>query len=119
MSGAGSKLKGRNGVTIITVLITINFVLLLLLISPLGRSRELYTAIRDSGFGPLATTWVPVWFALTTLIATVLYFWRKLRRQDVVEQPAPRRALDGVLLLGWWIAIMLACLYAFMMGMGG
>jgi hypothetical protein len=117
MSSAGSQLKERK-VALVRILITINFVLFLVLISPLGRSRELYRAIRDAGFGALATTGLPVWFALTTLIATALHFWRKVRKQDVVEQPLPKRTLDGVLLLAWWIVLVVACLYAFMVGMG-
>jgi|SRR5579872_6436340 len=119
MSSAASQLNGGKGVVPFRILITINFVLFLLLISPLGRSRELYRLIRGSGFGALATTGLPLWFALTTLIATALYFWRKVRKQDVAEQRLSKRTIDGVLLLAWWIVLVVGCLYAFMMGMGG
>lgn len=119
MSSAGLQLNERKGPAIVRILITINFVLLLLLISPIGRSRDLYRHMRGAGFGFLATTGLPLWFALTTLIATALHFWRKVKQEDGVKQPLPKRTLDGVLLLAWWIALLVTCLYAFMMGMGG
>jgi hypothetical protein len=90
MSSAASQLNERTGAALVRILITINFVLLLLLISPIGRSRDLYRDIRGGGFGVLATTGLPLWFALTTLIATALHFWRKVRKQDVVEHRCQR-----------------------------
>lgn len=119
MSSAGSQLGKRKGIALGRMLITINFVLFLLLISPFGRSRQLYSAIRDAGFGALATIGLPLWFAVTTVIATALYFSRRARKSDPVEQPKRTRILDGALLLLWWIVLIVTCLYAFMMGMGG
>ena len=120
MSSVGSQLSGPKGAALIRILIAINFVLFFLLISPIGRSRQLYESIRNAGFGALATTALPLWFAGTTLIVTVLYSWRRLKKSGVVAERPPRRGrLDGVLLLAWWIVLIVVCLYAFMMGMGG
>jgi len=61
-----------------------------------------------------------VWFIGATLFATVVYFWRRLRKSDVIAGEPPRKGrLDGALLLAWWIVLIVACLYAFMMGMAG
>ncbi len=86
MSSAGSQLSGRIGAVLIRILIPINFVLFLVLISPVGRSRQLYKGIREAGFGPLAATALPLWFAGTTLIVTALYFWRRIKKSDVVAE---------------------------------
>jgi len=37
----------------------------------------------------------------------------------VVGEPRKKATLDGVLLLVWWIVVILVCLYAFSLGMGG
>ena len=103
----------------IRIPIAINFVLLLVLISPVGRSRELYTTMRNAGFAPLITM-LDYWIVGTTLIATVLFFWRRMRKSHVVVgEPRKKATLDGVLLLVWWIVVILVCLYAFSLGMGG
>jgi hypothetical protein len=118
MSRAGSQLRGRKPAFLIRILLGINFLFFLLLVSPFGRSRQLYKSIREAGFGALATTGLPLWFGGTTLIVTTLYLWGRIRRWDSVSEH-PRKAFDGVLLLAWWIVLIVACIYAFMMGTGG
>lgn len=97
---------------LIRILIVSDFALFALLISPLGTSRALYKAMRTSGWAGPITTAEQVWVVGTTLLATVLFFWRKFKSDKVTR-------VDGVLLLAWWIVLTLACMYAFMMGMGG
>lgn len=120
MSGVDSQSSGRRAANLVRVLIAMNFVLFLLLIGPAGRNRELYKAIREAGFAPLITTALPLWVAGTTLFVTALFFWRVIKKSDGVRgQTSKNGTLDGVLLLVWWIVLIVACLYAFMMGMGG
>ena len=91
-----------------------------MLISPVGRNRNLYKAMRGTGFAALITTALQVWVVGATLFVTALFLWRKTRKSDAVMGQQPRKAPpDGVLLLTWWIVLGLACLYAFMMGLGG
>jgi len=97
----------------------INFVLFLLLISPAGRNRELYKSMREAGFSAVIATALQLWVVGTTLFATAFFFRRMKKLDGVAGQALKNPPLDGVLLLAWWIVLVVACLYAFMMGMGG
>jgi len=119
MSSVDSQSRIRRSINITRVLFSINFVIFLLLIGPVGRNREIYKTIRESGFAPLMAA-VPLWFVGTTLFVTALFVWKKIKKSNEVTGQAPRNAaLDGKLLLIWWGILILSCLYAFMMGMGG
>jgi hypothetical protein len=120
MNSADSQPSRRGAANPTRVLIIINYLLFFLLISPVGRNREFYKGIRAAGLAPLVTTTLPLWVIGTTLFVTALFLWRMVKRSNAVAGRVPRNAtLDGVLLLVWWIVLILACLYAFMMGMGG
>ena len=119
MSSVGSQLSGSKGAVLIRILVVVNFVLFFLLISPAGRNRNVYKALSDAGFAASITIAVQVWFVGATLFATVLYLWRRFKTSNVVVEQPGRGRLDGVLLLAWWIVLIVACLYAFMLGMGG
>jgi hypothetical protein len=59
-----------------------------------------------------------VWIVGSTLIATVLFgmiLWKN--RQAAVPIGSSRR--EGILLLTWWVVLLGACAYGFMIGMGG
>jgi hypothetical protein len=97
---------------LIKILIISDFALFALLISPLGTSRALYKAMKTSGLaGPISTA-EQIWVVATTLLSTALFFWRKFKSDGVTR-------IDGILILTWWIVLAFACMYAFMMGMGG
>jgi hypothetical protein len=120
MSIVSSQPAGRISSRLIRVPIIINFVLFLMLISPVGRNRNFYKAMRGTGLAAFITTALQVWVVGATLFVTSLFLWRKIRKSDAVMGQPPRKApLDAVLLLAWWIVLVLACLYAFMMGLGG
>jgi Ca2+/Na+ antiporter len=68
--------------------------------------------MKTSGLAGPITTAEQIWVVGTTLLATVLFFWRKFKSDGVTR-------VDGFLLLAWWIVLTFACMYAFMMGMGG
>ncbi len=109
----------RRPLSLITVLLSTNFALFVLLISPLGRSRGLYNAIHEAGLAVWLTA-LPLWFGGTTLFVTALFFWKAIKKPNQVSDEKPKNTrLDGLLLLAWWIVLILACMYAFMMGMGG
>lgn len=104
----------------VRVPLLINFVILLALISPLGTSRKLYKAEREAGIAAPITLALQVWVVESTLFATTVFVWGRLKKSDTISgnRWKPTK-LDGGLLLVWWILIVLSCLFAFMMGMGG
>jgi hypothetical protein len=113
MNTANSNPNPVKSSKLVQILMIINFGLFALLISPLGRSRALYKAGRESGLALPIITALQVWIVGATLFATALFFWRKARRSGAGTR------LDGTLLIAWWLVLVFACLYAFNMGMGG
>ena len=113
------KANANGGVMLFRVPIIINFVLLVLLIGP-GNSRKLYQALGGAGLANLIILAIQLWVVGATLFATALFVWRQFKKSNPeTKQPAKGTKQDGVLLLTWWIVLILACLYAFNMGMGG
>jgi hypothetical protein len=119
MSDGESKSSARSDSKLIRVPLTINFILLLALIGP-GSSHKLDLALRRAGLANAITLALQAWFVGSTVFATAFFIRRLVKKSDAVPGEPPRSAtFDSVLLLVWWIAVILACLYAFMMGMGG
>ena len=97
----------------------INFFLLLLLIGP-GRSHKLDLLLRKTGLADVITVALQRWFVGATFLATAVFVWGQFKTSDRETQEATKtKTLDGAMLLGWWIALVAMCLYAYMMGMGG
>jgi hypothetical protein len=119
MSSVGSTLNPQRGVKPVRVIVIINFVLMLALIGP-GSSHKLDLALRRAGLANLITLSLQVWVVGSTILATALFVRALVKGPDTFagkpQRPAP---LDLVLLLAWWIVMILLCLFAFMMGMGG
>ena len=110
MNNTKSQSTNRRPPSLTRVLIASNFALFLLLLSPIGRSRDLYKAVHDAGFTVLFAA-IPLWFGGTTLLVTTLFFWRAIRKSDEVSAEALRnKRLDSVLLVAWWIVLILACM---------
>jgi hypothetical protein len=105
---------------LVRVPLLINFMLLFSLLSPLGTSRKLYKAERAAGIAASITLTLQVWVIGTTLFATAVFVWARIKRSDPVTGKRWKPAkFDWGLLVFWWILIVLLCLFAFMMGMGG
>jgi hypothetical protein len=99
--------------------IIINFVLLVALIGP-GSNRAFYFASKKAGVAASITLALQIWFVASSLFATTLFVWSLLRKSDVTEAKTLRpKRLDWILVLTWWATVVILCLYAFMMGMGG
>src|SRR5260370_40615196 len=92
MSIVSSEPAGRISSRLIGVQIIINFVLLLMLISPVERNRNLYKAVRGTGLAALITTAPQVWVVGATLFATTLFLWRRIRKSDAIIGQPPRKA---------------------------
>jgi hypothetical protein len=73
MDTANSYSIGRRDANLLRVLIAINFVILLVLISPVGTSREFYKAIRNSASANAVFRSIQVWVVASTIIATALF----------------------------------------------
>ena len=118
MATTNSHSIARRGATLVRIPIIINFVILLLLISPVGTSHEFYKANRESDWLQAVLTSIQVWVVTSTIIATLLFafmLWKTYRAGLLVRSVR----FEGILLLAWWLTILAACAFAFMMGMGG
>ena len=113
MNTANSNPGPVNSSKLIRILMIVNFGLFALLIGPLGRSRALYKAGKESGLAVPIITAFQVWIVGATLFATALFLWRKAKKSEAGSR------LDGTLLLAWCVVLVFACLYAFNIGMGG
>jgi hypothetical protein len=61
------------------------------------------------------------WLLGSTVVATALFgrmAWKKWRAVSAGMVAAPLR-FEGILLLAWWLVVLGACAYGFMLGMGG
>lgn len=101
------------------IILIVNFMFVLALVGP-GSNRKLYLALKSAGVANLATLTIQVWFIGSTILATVLFAWAFAKKSDmgVVKHLRPT-TLDWIILLAWWTVLVVLCLYAFMMGMGG
>ena len=115
---ANSDLIARRDAILLKILIAINFVVLLVMISPVGTSHEFYKAHRESALLGAVLRSIQVGVVTSTIIATVSFAlmpW-KARRAGL---PVRSVRFEGILLLAWWLTLLALCAYGFMMGMGG
>ena len=77
-----------------------------------------FFALRSVNLEELVGRSMQVWIVGSTIIATVLFglaFWKN--RQ--AAQPNRSLRFDGILLFTWWVVLLAACAYGFLLGMGG
>jgi len=68
----------------------------------------------------MITVALQLWFVGATFLATAVFVWGRFKQSDGETQEATKsKKLDAAVLLGWWIALVATCLYAYMIGMGG
>jgi hypothetical protein len=106
-------ITGSSRVVLRTILI-VNFALLAILAGP-GNNRQLYLAEKRLGVAEIIVHSLQFWFLGATILAIVLFIWMLVSKSG---RPRPSK-LDWVLMLIWLLLITMACLFAFMMGMGG
>jgi len=59
-----------------------------------------------------------VWLVASTITATALFGqvgWKNRR----ATPPTQSLKFEGIMLLSWWIVVIGACVYGFVLGMGG
>jgi hypothetical protein len=115
---ANSHLIGRWDANLLKILIAINFVMLLVMISPAGTSHEFYKAHRESAPVNAVLASIQVSVVTSTIIATALFalmLWKTHR----AALPVRSVQFEGILLLAWWLTLLALCAYAYVMGMGG
>jgi hypothetical protein len=59
-----------------------------------------------------------VWLLGSTVMATALFALIAWKNR-MATMPARSVKVEGILLLSWWIIVVGACAYGFMLGMGG
>jgi len=118
MGTANSHLIARRDGNLLKILLAINFVILLVMISPVGTSREFYKAQRGSALLDAVLRSIQIWVVASTFIATALFalmLWKTHR----AALPLRSVRFEGILLLAWWLTLVALCAYFFMMGMAG
>ena len=116
MGSTNSHSIARRGATLVSVPITINFVIVLVLISPVGTNHDFYKA--NMAWLHVVLTFIQVWVVTSTIIATALFgymLWKAHR----AGLPVRLLQFEGILLLAWWVTLLALCAFGFMMGMGG
>jgi hypothetical protein len=103
--------------TLTRALLITNFVQLLLLIGP-GNSRTLYSAEKRLGIADFIDYASNVWTISSTILAVVLFIWISVSRSEACRAQRPK-ILDWALLLGWFFAVAIVCLFGFIAGLGG
>jgi hypothetical protein len=98
-------------------LLIANFVLLFLSIG-LGFSHEEYLAEQRLGIAHIITYSSQFWFMASTILSAVLFIWILVSRSEACRAQRPK-ILDWALILGWFFAVTVVCLYAFMLGLAG
>ena len=94
-----------------------NFVLLVALMGP-GSSRELYLAEKRLGIAHAITHVVQAWFVISTVAAGVILVMILVAKSESLRAQRPTK-LDWALFLSWMFVVVVVCLFAFMVGMGG
>jgi hypothetical protein len=102
----------------IRVILGINFTLLVLFVIPLTHHWA------DRGLGALRSynlekpvgRSLQVWLPGSTLLATCLLGFTLWRKRKV---PVSGLGIEVIMVVAWWLIVLGACVYAFMLGMGG
>ena len=99
-----------------------NFLLSLLFVVPITHNwvDQAFLALRSKSIEleDFVGHSLQVWIVASTIIATVLFglmLWNNRR----ATPPVRSIRFDGFLLLTWWLTLLGACAYGFMLGMGG
>lgn len=105
------------------VIVAVNFLLIatgLVLDRVGGTTADL--ALRRAGVDTVVALSLQLWLASSTLLATGFFVSSLFRRRQAGTDLARLRRklmMDGALLLLWWLTVLGACAYAFMLGMAG
>lgn len=107
----------------IRVMMLLNFVFFVLFVIPVTHR------LMDKGFVVLRAIhledpvgWsLQVWLIGSTVVATALFAWMLWKKRRAVSSGISTSPImfEGVLLLVWWVVLVGACGYGFMLGMGG
>lgn len=120
MNIAGSAESIAKVARLITVLVIVNFVLLLVSLGP-GRNHNIDLALRNAGVEDLIGRLWQVWTIASTLVASVLFaivLWRR-RNTPELKAVSSTVGLEGVLLLAWWATICGLLTYGLVLGTSG
>ena len=110
----------RNAIRLITFF---NFFVFALFVIPSAHRwiDRIFLALRSYHFERPVGLSLQIWLPLSTLVATILLarmMWQR-RRSISAGLPSASLKLETTLVTAWWLAILGACAYAFMIGMGG
>jgi hypothetical protein len=105
----------------IRAMLMVNFAWAVLFLIPSSHRwvDEGFRALATIGWEDIAGRSLLVWLVGSTLLATALFTWAIYKNRATRSDQKPNLALDGTLLLAWWITVLLFVAYGFMLGMGG
>lgn len=113
----GTVESSRGQKWVIRGIVLFNFAVICILASPPMNNSRARIAIRNSGLDRTFEIVVPTWFVMSTVFATIFFFYPLVKKSANWASKGLR--LDGWLLLIWWLTVVLLVLYAFGMGAGG
>jgi hypothetical protein len=107
----------------IRFIVGINFILFVAFVVPFTHHRIDWglRALKSMNMGNLVGRSLQIWLVASTLVATILFgiaLWRR-RRALVAGFAAEQLLLETILITSWWLLVLGACAYAYMLGMGG
>jgi hypothetical protein len=110
----------RKAVRVITLF---NFFIFVLFLAPPAHRwvDRGFLAVRSIHFEEPVGLSLQIWLVVSTLGATALLvrmFWQK-RRIIAAGTPSVSLGLEATLVTAWWAVVIAACVYGFILGMGG
>lgn len=114
---AGLVESSRRRKWLIRGIVLFNFALLCALASPLLNNPRVSSAVRNSRIDHILEAAIPSWFVLSTVFATIFFFYPLVRKSTHLGSKGVR--LDGWFLLIWWLTVVLLVLYGLGLGAGG
>ena len=104
---------------IIRAILSINFLFALFFVVPVAHHfiDSILRGLESVGWG-VAGVLMPLWVVASTLVATVLLIWETVRHRKRGRSVSPL-AVDGTLLVAWWVTLLGFMAYGYALGLGG
>jgi hypothetical protein len=106
--------------SILRAFLYVDFFLFALFVVPIIHHwvDQVFLALRTINLEEAGGRSMQVWIVASTIVATAL-FGRMVWNNRRATLPVRSLRFEGILLLAWWLTLLGACAYGFMLGLGG
>ena len=106
--------------SILRAFLYVDFFLFALFVVPITHHwvDQVFLALRTINLEEAGGRSMQVWIVASTIVATAL-FGRMVWNNRRATLPVRSLRFEGILLLAWWLTLLGACAYGFMLGLGG